>query len=103
MKVMVLPSRDSNLGLFSTWGWGKRQRGNTDPFVNQMTFKGPRKLFQILMSAHSHTHTHTHTEKDTHMRKTHTVKGCTHNIQRNTHTERETKNTLRDTHRDAIL
>jgi len=33
------------------------------------------------------------------MRKTHTVKGCTHNIQRNTHTQRE-KNTLIDTYRD---
>ena len=33
------------------------------------------------------------------MRKTHTVKGCTHNIQRNTHTHTE-KNTLIDTYRD---
>ena len=34
--------------------------------------------------------THTNTEKETHMRKAHTVKERTHNIQRNTHTERHT-------------
>ena len=82
-----------------THTWRERHTGrHTNRDTVRVTERNTHTETHTLKGTHTelpmHTereNTHTHTEKDTHMRKIHTVKGCTHNIQRNTQTDRETK------------
>ena len=58
MKVTGLPSRDSNLGLFSTWGWGKEAERQHWLFCESDDIYRPQK---IVPNPHACTLTHTHT------------------------------------------